>query len=698
MFYNQMFFQLVKRNSRRNRKENGLFFASLLISIIAFYIILSLAHQDVMLFLAKMESDAVNRLMSLIPAFYGASLVILFFLIYYAGKFQLERRRHEFGVCLMMGMRRSRLFAMLLAEDVRNSILAILIGIPAGVLLCELISLVTAKCVGLGIIGHRFSFSIQAAFWTAAGFLLIKLAAFLILSGRITRQEIASLLTDTPEGTKKQLPAPVYAAALAGGLLSLAGAYTMAIRGFSWRRMPQMGLTVGLGLFGTLLAFFGLRFLIGYFAEHAKKDQRLHVFNFRQIQETVIYRSTSLAVSSLLILSSLACFGSGTAIAYYYGQSETHILDYTFVEEWADDSVAASGSMMDTVKSTLAAYNLDGQFAHLFEMKIGRIQTTGSYGHAFQMDSVQSAIAGMGPSDAKRVLLNNLSYADTPHLIPVSCYNKLLAIAGMPLLELKGQEAAVYMDLGTATQAQIRLMDQVLADRPKVLLNKDAYHLTGAVQTARVTTDRSITLSFALILPDDAFAHYTKDEYSVYINGVLNLPNKSGSLLAAIADTNSLLDQTGLPYESYLQNMGRRLFYVVAASYITIYLAVIFLIIANTFIGVQFLMGQQKTGRRYQTLIRLGATYEILCQSLQKQVLWYFGIPSVIAAISSLFGVRALFRGLLSYDMQDNILQLLFISAAMILLLCVVEYVYMAVVKQISRKYLLTLMTPTREE
>ena len=77
-----MFIQLIKRNSRRSRKENGLFFASLLISIIAFYIILALPHQDVMLFLAKMESDAVDRLLSLIPAFYGLTLIILFFLIY----------------------------------------------------------------------------------------------------------------------------------------------------------------------------------------------------------------------------------------------------------------------------------------------------------------------------------------------------------------------------------------------------------------------------------------------------------------------------------------------------------------------------------------------------------------------------------------------------------------------------------------
>ena len=92
-----MFSELISRNNRRNRKENGLFFSSLLISIIAFYIILSLSHQDVMLFLAQMESNAVDKLMTIIPVFYCLTLVILFFLIYYASKYQLERRLSDAG-------------------------------------------------------------------------------------------------------------------------------------------------------------------------------------------------------------------------------------------------------------------------------------------------------------------------------------------------------------------------------------------------------------------------------------------------------------------------------------------------------------------------------------------------------------------------------------------------------------------------
>ena len=112
-----MFFKLVSRNSRRNRKENGLFFASLLVTIVAFYIIPALPRQDVMLFLAKMESNAVDRLLGMIPLFFGVTLFILFFLVYFAQKYQMERRRHEFGVYLMLGMPRRKLFGMLLLED-----------------------------------------------------------------------------------------------------------------------------------------------------------------------------------------------------------------------------------------------------------------------------------------------------------------------------------------------------------------------------------------------------------------------------------------------------------------------------------------------------------------------------------------------------------------------------------------------------
>lgn len=687
-----MFFKLISRNSKRNRKENGLFFSSLLVSIIAFYIILSLPNQDVMIFLAQMESDAVDRLMAMIPVFFGMTLFILFFLIYYASKFQLERRRHELGVYLMMGMRRIKLFAMLLAEDLRNSVVSLLIGLPVAVLMSELISLITARLVGLGIVGHQISFSLKAVLWTAAGFLMIKFAAFLILSIRISRQEIGSLLVDTPDGAKKRLPAFFYALSLLGGILCLIVAYTMAIHGETWSGLAMMGLTVLLGILGTIAFFWGFRSVISVIVKSGRKDRQLHVFNFRQIQETVVYRSGTLAICSLLILTALCCFGAGVGISRFYGEAEQHVLDYTF--EGNEDSADTAA-----IRQTLSEYQLDTQFSDLFEMKVGHIRTTDDTDNAFQMEAVMSALREMQPSEDRDVLLNNLGYATYPYLISASSYNHLLSAAGLPELELDSDEAAVYIDSEFTTDGRIAILRSILENRPKAFLDGKTIYLTGTVQTTNLVTDRSITLSFALILPDEVFEYYTQDDYNIYLNGVLGKSaEENTSLMSAISDMNKKLDEVGLHYESYLQNMGRQLFYMVAASYITIYLAIIFLIIANTIIGVQFLISQQKSSRRYRTLIHLGAAYPILCKSARKQINWYFGIPVIMAAFSSLFGVRALLTGILSSRAKSNLSEMMIISAAMILVLCVIEYIYIAVVKRTSDHYLLTLMVPEREE
>ena len=688
-----MFSNLILRNSRRSRKENGLFFSSLVISIVAFYMILSISTQDVMLFLQKMESDAVDKLLLLIPAFYGMTLGILFFLIYFACKYQFERRRHEFGVYLMLGMRRSKLFGMLLAEDFLTSILAMLIGLPVAVVLSEIVSLVTAKLVGMGIIGHQFSLSWFAIEWTLAGFLAIKLTALLILSGRISRQEIGTLLSQPTNRPKKQMPSVIYGLAAICGSVMLAVAYYMAIQGIAWTKVSMMGLTLLLGIVGTMLLFYGMRALIALIVK--KGNKQLHVFTFRQIQENVIHQSSSMAISSLLILAALCCFGAGVGIAGTNNLSTGHVIDYTFEDYTVEDSA----QVLPNIQAALKENGLENQFSELFEMKVGHIRTTEDYENAYSMDAVMDSLRSLPQSEDRDVLLNNLGYATYPYLICLSDYNRLLELSGRPVIKLSEDEAAVYIGSDFTTVNRTAMLNGILAEQPETELVGSPIYLTGEVQSVNLITDRSITLSFALILPDEAFFYHTQGMYDTYVNAVLSEQAMEGnSLMTAYSGLNEELDEIGIEYESYLQNMGRQLFYTVASSYITLYLAIVFLVVANTIVGVQFLMSQQKTGRRYQTLIRLGATYETLCQSAGKQIAWFMGLPVLVAAVSSLFGVRALFTGILSSRTRGTVSEMLLVSAAMILLLCVIEYIYMRVVKHSSDRYLLTLMQPQREE
>lgn len=691
-----MFCKLVLRNSKRSRKENGLFFSSLVVAITAFYIILSLSHQDVMRFLAEMESDAVNKLLNLIPVFYGATLVILFFLIYFASKFQLERRRHEFGVYLMMGMQRNKLFSMLLTEDLITSLTALVIGLPVAVVISELTSLITARSVGMGIIGHRFSFSMQAAAWTIFGFLTIKLLASLLLSGRICRQEIGSLLHPAPESDKKQHPAPVYGIMTLAGIGCLAAAYTLAIRGDAWRNLLSMAGTLFLGILGTFLLFMGMCYPIGLLAQRGNRGSGLRTFNLRQIQETVVNRSSSMAVCSLLMLAALCCFADGIAIANTRVDAAPRVMDYTFEDPEIRNNV-------DRVASILEKEGITAEFSDLFEIRAGHAKDAGgddTMPMELEMDSVFQALEQMPQSETRDILLNNLGYQTSPYLIPLSDYNHLLSVAGLPQIQLGEDEVAVFMHPELDGDEQSRqYMDAVLEKRPEVSFGGQKLHMIGPMQNTNIVTDRAITISFALIVPDDMFDRYTQGEYKSHLNALLR-PEllESEGMMIPYMRLNETLDALGVTYESYLQTTARQLFYMVASSYLTIYLAVIFLIVSNTIIGVQFLMGQQRAMRRYQTLVRLGTTHEMLCRSANQQVNWYFGLPIAVAVISSVFGIRALLSGLLPSGAQALISQIMAVSGVVLLGLCVIEWIYISAVKRSSERYLLTLMVPEREE
>ena len=60
-----MFFNLTWRNAKRSRSENLIYFLTMITAVAMFYIVLSLGQQDVIRFLSEIESDAVERLLTI---------------------------------------------------------------------------------------------------------------------------------------------------------------------------------------------------------------------------------------------------------------------------------------------------------------------------------------------------------------------------------------------------------------------------------------------------------------------------------------------------------------------------------------------------------------------------------------------------------------------------------------------------------
>lgn len=675
-----MFYDLVNRNSKQNRKENGLFFVSLIMAIVAFYIILSLEKQDVIIFLKTMESEALDKLFLLIPALYGLSLFILFFLVYFAGKYQLDRRSKELGMYLILGMKRSKLLLMLFAEELWNSVLSLIIGIPIAMCISEIISLVTAKIVGLGIIGHKFSFSFSAVIGTVIGYFIIRFAALVILSGKFSKKEVTELLSESQVEKKREINKVIVSIKLFLGVVLLTVSFAIAIIGVSWANIKFMGLTVILGLGGIFLLFQGIGVLFEIILKKKNNISELKMFTFRQLQESVFLKPNTLAISSLLVLMAISCFAYGIPVGYLFNSKEAHVIDYTFEAK------------EEEVKSAINKLGLNEYIDGIYDMNIGRF-----YDGIFSANDLISAVENQKDGEDKESLLNNLQYMDRPYLISVNSYNKLLELQGKEQIILKDNEVALYSDPVFKVED---VMENALKERPTLYFDGEEYKLIDKYYNDSIVTDKLITIMYGLIVSEEAFNKYTdENNISTYWNATLNDGFvKEKGLMQAIAEVNEKLDTTGICYESYLQNIGRELFYTVAASYTTIYLAIIFLIIANTVMGVQFLMHQQKTKKRYQSLIYLGASYEMLCKSARNQTTWYFSLPIVIAAISSIFAVRALFTGIMTKEMQEQVGKLMAISIVIIILICVIELIYMEFVKKSSDKNILKIMDIKRED
>lgn len=698
-----MFSKLVLRNSKRSQKENALFMSSLIISIMSFYVVLSLQNQDIVRFLMTLEADAVRKLVAMISALYVFSLVILFFLIFYASKYQIDRRSHELGVYLMMGMKRSKLFSMLLTEDLISSGIALITGLPLAILVTELMSLITARIVGIGFLDHQSTFDIKACLITLIGFVSIKLVAFFLISFNLSRKEIGTLLADAPENIRKQKHPVFYCISALIGIIILAGAYALAISGLIWENVNLLSEMMLLGLAGTFMLFYGLRFFIGLIVKKMKNG-RLHVFNFRQIEDTVIYKSGTMAVSSLLILAAIICLGVGVGLYNSYNLYVSHVMDYTFrcaSNEFELEFMKTADDYREYLKE-IGEYD---RFSYLEEVRLGIYDDGNSKSEIqkyFFMDSVLDDLNRLDPN-GKYHNPDSSAFDSYPYFLRESDYNKLLVQTGQEQIDLKENEVMMYLNDEFVHDGTLELMNEVLKEDKEVTLCGGEYMLKGDVQTTPFTTDYLITIVNALILDDEAFDKIVGDKYTIYLNGIVD-PDKytEGNAIMTLREIDAklkVLESNGSEvYGSYLNNMGRQLFYLVAGSYVTIYLAIIFFVIANTILGVQFLMNQKKSGSRYRTLVKLGSDHKTLCYCSSKQINWYFGIPVGVAVISSFFGIRSLYNGVLSSRTMSNLPRMMVLSAIVILIMCLVECIYILVVKRASYKYLETLMDPERVE
>jgi len=115
------------------------------------------------------------------------------------------------------------------------------------------------------------------------------------------------------------------------------------------------------------------------------------------------------------------------------------------------------------------------------------------------------------------------------------------------------------------------------------------------------------------------------------------------------------------------------------------------MLIANTVIGLKFLMHQRTNKRRYLTLLTLGAGIDDLCSSSQKQIRLFFILVFGVASCSAFFAVWSMFTSFLKLPAGIGINRVILLAGIGFFLFLFTQLIYINIVERVSRREILAL-------
>lgn len=169
-----MLLKLAVRNMRRSLRDYAIYFVTLLIAVTVFYAFNSVGDQQVMHDIAASDNTNVVEFTGyMMNTFSVVVAFVLGFLVIYANQLLISRRKREFGIYLVLGMKPGQVSRILLYETIFIGLGSLVLGLALGVLISQLLSFATAALFGIAMPQYQFSFSPIACIATLACFAAI---------------------------------------------------------------------------------------------------------------------------------------------------------------------------------------------------------------------------------------------------------------------------------------------------------------------------------------------------------------------------------------------------------------------------------------------------------------------------------------------------------------------------------------------
>lgn len=678
-----MLAKLALRNVRRSVRDYAVYFVTLVFGVAAFYAFNSIKSQQVLFDLEQSGSAEVFEMTGEFMLLFSVAVALtLGFLIVYANRFLIRRRKREFGTYLLLGMRPGQVSAIVLMETAVVGAVSLVVGLLLGVGASQGMAFFTAWLFGVPVSRYEFVFSGDAFLLTLACFAAIYAIVALFNTLQVRRSKLADLLAARSRSERLVVRNPLVSfVAFLASLLVLALAYrTLQEDGLVMMGSDMFWQATGLMVVGTLLFFWSLA---GFVVAVVQRVPSLYLrgvrmFTLRQFAAKVNTAFASLSVVCVLLFLSLTTFsvGMGLVDMFFGNLEEGTVFDATVTanvyqadpeDEWNEGATPEALEELAAVNADRQAW--DGDLAAKMAAEVpgwgtfvkDAAQVDFYYAPDLTLGQVTSDLGIELPSGAIENQEDSLSLP----VIKESQFNVARVAAGREPVDLGENGFAVNSTVEALKGAagELAASDYVVRLGGRELASVQDEPLSQGLMVTSVMAD-----AFELIVPDEVVDAMGVAPYSTYVNLVYSVDRVQGDRmleegLAAAYPPSEELASFGWSYDTaawpvsfistaeevYESANSMRLM----ITYLALYIGLVLLVTTAAVLAIQQLSETSDALPRYRTLAELGCDGRMLNVSLGVQTAVYFLAPLCLAACHTACAVGVVSSGLLGYFGTD---------------------------------------------
>ena len=140
-----MLSKLAFRNVKKSIKDYIIYLITITISFSLIFALNLVSSSEAVIELSK----GLDRFAYLLYGINAIVILVISYLINYTTKFMFQKRSKEFGMYMLLGIKKKKITKMFLLENLLIGLIALLIAIPIGFLASQFVSMVIVSLLGL---------------------------------------------------------------------------------------------------------------------------------------------------------------------------------------------------------------------------------------------------------------------------------------------------------------------------------------------------------------------------------------------------------------------------------------------------------------------------------------------------------------------------------------------------------------------